>query len=190
MDELEQAQHELDRLQGIIARHEGHMFVLRGWLIAIVGGLLAVYYTDNIDMSEPMLQLSLIVIVVLFLILESRHLNLVEAVVERAEDVEKLIAKRRLGGAEMSAGWYDGPKVSAACREGADRLWPRKGMTLVQNLPFYVLVLLVIVITTMSLPPKVMPDAESGKNKVQSLQGFDAPSNMNKAVVYDGNSDD
>lgn len=58
MDEMEQANHELDRLRGIIARHEGHVFILRGWLIANVGGLLAVYYTDNIDMSEPILKLS------------------------------------------------------------------------------------------------------------------------------------
>jgi hypothetical protein len=51
MDEAQQAHHELDRLQGIIARHESHMFALRGWLLAIVGGLLAAL-NDNQDKPQ------------------------------------------------------------------------------------------------------------------------------------------
>jgi len=41
MDEMQQAHHELDRLQGIITRHEGFQFTIRGWLLTIVGALLA-----------------------------------------------------------------------------------------------------------------------------------------------------
>src|SRR3712207_119724 len=109
MDEMQQAHHELDRLQGIITRHEGHMFALRGWLLAIVGGLLAAYYTDNIDMSELVLRIALPIIALLFLIVESRHVNLVEAVAERATTLEKRIADARQSGDQ--AGWYDGPRV-------------------------------------------------------------------------------
>jgi hypothetical protein len=50
MEEIEQAHRELERLQGIITRHEEHMFTLRGWLLTVVGGLLAAYYTDNIEL--------------------------------------------------------------------------------------------------------------------------------------------
>lgn len=154
MDEMQQAHHELDRLQGIVTRHESHMFALRGWLLAIVGGLLAAYYTNNIDMSELKLRIALLAIVVLFLIVESRHVNLVEAVVERVAALEKRIFDARQSGDRVGAGWYDGPKVSEACQDGATRKWPRNGMTFVLNQPFYVVVVLIIVLTTVSLPSK------------------------------------
>ena len=129
MDEIQQAHHELDRLQGIITRHEGHIFALRGWLLPVVGGLLAAYYTDNIDMSDRVLRLALPTIVLLFLIVETRHVNLVEAVVERVTTLEKRIADSRRSGKQI--GWYDGPRVSEVCQDGANRWWPRQGMTFV-----------------------------------------------------------
>ena len=152
MDEMEQAHHELDRLQGIISRHEGHMFALRGWLLAIVGGLLAAYYTDNIDMSVLVLRIALPMVALLFLIVESRHVNLVEAVAERASTLEKRIADSRRSGIQV--GWYDGPRVSKVCKDGANRWWPRRGMTFVLNQPFYIVVILIIILTTVSLPSK------------------------------------
>ena len=155
MDEVEQAHHELGRLQGIISRHEGHMFALRGWLLAIVGGLLAAYYTENIFMDELLLQISLFVVVLLFLVVETRHVNLVEAVVERVADVERQIAASRLPDGGHKTGWYDGPKVNDACQEGAHRRWPRRGMTFVLNQPFYLVVILVILLATITLPAKL-----------------------------------
>ena len=154
MDEIEQAHHELDRLQGIITRHEGHMFVLRGWFLVIVGGLLAAYYTANIDMSALVLRIALIVITLLFLIVESRHVNLVEAVVERVTAIEKQITNSRRCDGPPAVGWYDGPKVSDACQKGANRWWPRSGMTFVLNQPFYLVVIVIVLFTTVSLPPK------------------------------------
>ena len=154
MDEMQQAHHELDRLQGIISRHEGHMYALRGWLLAIVGGLLAAYYTDNIDMSGLVLRLALVVVVLLFLVVESRHVNLVEAVVERASALEQLIIDVRRSADRSRPSWYDGPRVSEACRDGANRWWPRRGMTFVLNQPFYFVVILIVFLTTLSLPSK------------------------------------
>jgi len=154
MDEMQQAHQELDRLQAIISRHESHMFALRGWLLAIVGGLLAAFYTDSIDMSALLLRIALLTIALLFLLVESRHVNLTEAVVERAEAVEQQITAARGSGKQAQGGWYDGPKVSEACRAGALRWWPRRGMTFLLNLPFYFVVLLIIVMTTLSLPSK------------------------------------
>jgi uncharacterized membrane protein len=154
MDEMEQAHHELDRLEGIITRHEGFMFTLRGWLLAIIGGLLAAYYTDNVGMSKPILGTALVLIVVLFLVVESRHVNLVEAVVERVTALEALIFRSRYHRDQTATGWYDGPKVSEACQDGASRLWPRSGMTFALNQPSYLVVMLVIVVTTVSLPAK------------------------------------
>jgi len=154
MDEMQQAHHELDRLQGIIGRHEGHMFALRGWLLAIVGGLLAAYYTQNIDMSDLVLRGALLMIVLLFLVVESRHVNLVEAVVERVSALEKRIVASRRSADRSAAGWYDGPKVSETCQDGANRWWPRHGMTFVLNQPFYLVVILIVVVTTVSLPSK------------------------------------
>lgn len=154
MDEMQQAHQELDRLQSIISRHESHMFALRGWLLAIVGGLLAAYYTDSIEMSAALLRGALLTIALLFLLVESRHVNLIEAVVERAEAVERQIAETRRSGSELRGGWYDGPKVSEACRDGASRWWPRRGMTFLLNQPFYLVVIVIIVMTTLSLPSK------------------------------------
>jgi hypothetical protein len=71
------------------------MFALRGWLLVSIGGLLAAYYTANIDMSALVLRIALLVITLLFLIVESRHVNLVEAVVERATAIEKQITNSR-----------------------------------------------------------------------------------------------
>lgn len=157
MDETEQAHRELDRLQAIVTRHEGHMFALRGWLLAIVGGLLAAYYTKNIEMSELAVRGALLAIVLLFLFLDSRHVNLVEAVVERAAALEKSIVDSRQPKDQPRVGWYDGPKVSEACKNGANRWWPHHGMTLVHNLPFYAVLLVIIAFATVSLPPKSAP---------------------------------
>src|SRR5262245_43019540 len=155
MDEIQEAHHELDRLQGIITRHEGFIFTLRGWLLTVVGGLLAAYYTNNIAISEVVVKIALPGIAVLFLLIESRHANLVEAVVERIAALEKRIggARERKTG-ELGVGWYDGPKVSETCQKGANRWWPRPGMTFVLNSAFYVVVILIIVFATVSLPPK------------------------------------
>jgi len=154
MDEMEQAHHELNRLQGIISRHEGHMSSLRGWLLAVIGGLLAAYYTANIDMSALVLRLALVIIVLLFLVVESRHVNLVEAVVERAGALEAMIVGARGSTGKPEPGWYDGPMVSESCRIGAHRWWPRQGVTFVLNPPFYLTVILLVFLTTVSLPSK------------------------------------
>lgn len=154
MDEAQQAHHEIDLLQGIINRHEGHMFALRGWLLAIVGGLLAAYYTQNINISELMLQTALVIVAFLFLVLESRHVNLVEAVVERVAVIEKSMNDARRPTGELDGGWYHGPRINATCQKGAARWWPRRGMTFVLNQPFYFVVVLVIVLATVSLPAR------------------------------------
>lgn len=152
MGPLEQAHHELDRLQGIITRHEGHMMALRGWLLAILGGLLAAYYTENIDLDATLLRIALLVVVAVFLVLESRHVNLVEALVERATKVEEQIRHDRDSPDETPQ--YDGPRVSEACLDGATRKWPKSGMTFVLNQWFYIAVVLVVIVTTVSLPAK------------------------------------
>lgn len=152
MDEMEQEHHELDRLESIITRHEGFIFTMRSWLLAIIGGLLAAYYTDNISMSKPLLGGALLAIVVLFLVVELKHVNLIEALVERGTDLDALILKARRDGTQ--AGWYDGPKVSIAAQDGANRRLPRGGMTRTLNLPFYAVVGLVVLGTTLSLPGK------------------------------------
>ena len=148
MDEVEQAHRELERIEAIITRHEGFIFTVRGWLLVIVGGLIAGYYASNVEMSEFEVRIALLAIALLFLIVESRHLNLVEALVKRAGTVERSIAAAR------GDGWYDGPKVSETCQRGARRVWPKSGMTFLLNLPFYLVVILVVVITTVSLPRK------------------------------------
>jgi hypothetical protein len=155
MHEIDQALSELDRLQEIVTRHEGHMFALRGWLLAVVGGLLAAYYTDNVQMSVVELRVALLAVPVLFLLLELRHVNLIEAVVERAGDVESMIAAARGPSGLPAVGWYRGPKINETCRGGAHRWWPRSGMTFVLNLPFYVVVLSIIIVTAVSLPTRV-----------------------------------
>jgi hypothetical protein len=154
MDEMEQAQRELDRLADIITRHEAHMFALRGWLLVVLGGLLAAYYTANIHISEILMKVALPIVVVLFLVLESRHTNLVEAVVARSSELENRIRCTLQTPGEKTVGWYDGPKVSQACEDGAKRLWPYAGMTWVFYWPFYVIVFLITLCVALSLPDK------------------------------------
>ncbi|MGH9722432.1 MAG: hypothetical protein ACRD8O_19650 [Bryobacteraceae bacterium] len=154
MDEIQEAHHELDRLQGIITRHEGHMFSLRGWLLTIVGGILAAYYTDKIAISEWVLRIALPGVTFLFFVVELRHGNLVEVLVERVRAIENDIAKARLPAGQICSGWYAGPKVSESCEAGAKRWWPRSGMTIRLNAAFYLVVFLVIVLVTFSLPPR------------------------------------
>jgi uncharacterized membrane protein len=135
------------------------MFALRTRLLVIVGGLLTAYSTANIDMSALVLRIALLVITLLFLIVESRHVNLVEVAVERVSAIERhIVDSRRFEGPPI-AGWYDGPRVSETCQAGANRWWPRSGMTFVLNQPFYIVVIVIVVFTTVSLPPKqgVMP---------------------------------
>lgn len=161
MEAMEQAHQELDRLQDIITRHEGHMYALRGWLLAIIGGLLAAYYTDSIDLHVSLLRVAVIVVVLLFIVLESRHVNLVEAVVERAARVEAEIRSHRLSPDDDQ--WYDGPRVSEACLDGATRKWPKSGMTFFLNQWFYIAVLMVAVaLTIVTLPAKHHKDEAGG----------------------------
>src|SRR5260370_16778342 len=91
MDDMEQAKTELDRIQEIIARHEGRMDTLRGWLLAIIGGLLAGYYTANIEISPLGLRVALIGITILFFWLETRHVNLIYPLTYRSSTAEQQI---------------------------------------------------------------------------------------------------
>lgn len=154
MDEPQQAYHELDRLQEIISRHEGHIFSLRGWLLTVLGGLLAAYYTNNIQISELALRIFLPVIALLFFVVESRHENLIEAVVERVSTLEQLIAAQRQASEQAGVGWYDGPKITDTCHKGATRLWPRCGMTIIFNLGFYAAVISLVVVLVIAFPPR------------------------------------
>jgi hypothetical protein len=167
-DQMEQAHHELSRLQDIISRHEGHMFALRGWLLTVIGGLLAAYYTDNIRMSEVAMRFGLPVVAFLFLFVESRHANLVEAVADRASKVERCIRSARSPRGDGKGRWYDGPRVSEACLKGARRFWPRAGMTFLLNRPFYVVVVLIILFVTIALPPRSTkpPASEAATHQV------------------------
>ena len=51
-----------------------------------------------------------------------------------------------------ATGWYDGPRVGAACDKGASRFWPSWQMTARLYLPFYMVVLLIILDITIGLP--------------------------------------
>lgn len=155
MEQIEEAHHELDRIQDIITRHEGFMFALRGWLITIIGGLLVAYYTDNVEMSEPALAGALVAVSILFWIVESRHTNLIEAVVERAGVIENQIAGSRQPARDPN--WYDGPKVCEACERGVAQIRPFTKMTFKLNLPFYLVVSVIILAVIVSLPPKTQP---------------------------------
>jgi hypothetical protein len=59
---------------------------------------------------------------------------------------------------------YDGPRVSEACLDGAERKWPKTGMTFLLNQWFYYAVALIVIVTTVSLPPK-HPAANAGAGK-------------------------
>jgi hypothetical protein len=152
MDDTEQAHRELERLQGIIDRHEGHIFTLRGWLITVIGALIAAYYAENIHLDDLALRVALPVVALLFIVMELRHINIVEAVASRATVVEKGLAAARQ--AASPGWWYDGPKVSETCKEGADRLRPRGGMTLRLYAPVYGVIIAIIVIAMIFLPSR------------------------------------
>ena len=146
MDEIQEAHNEIDWIQAIITRHEGHIFALRGWFITVVGALLAAYYAENIVMSVYVLIGGLIVAVVVFYIVEFQHSNLIESLVGRVKKIEKSIKKARLPSGEFKNGWYNGPKVNKTCRKGAKFKWPHIGMTFLLNTPFYIVVLVIVLL--------------------------------------------
>jgi hypothetical protein len=162
MDELQEAHHELDRLQGIITRHEGFIFTIRGWLLTVIGGLLAAYYTQNIELDPVYVRIALPVVAVLFVIVEWRHVNLVESVVERVGDIEKLIADSRRPGRQGDGRWYDGPQVNDVCLEGVRPRFPKYRMTFILNLPFYLTVAVIIGLLAWALPEKGKPAQQQG----------------------------
>lgn len=82
MEEMGQAHHELDHMESIITRHEGFILTMCSCLLAIIGGFLAYYYIDNVSMSKPLLGGALMAIAMLFLVVERKHVNLIEALVE------------------------------------------------------------------------------------------------------------
>src|SRR5258708_34312573 len=99
------------------------MFTMRGWLLTIVLALLAEYYTNNIAISEVALRIALPVVALLFCVIESRHANLVEAVVERAAAIETAIEGARQPSGQVRRGWDHGPKEAEVCEEGGNRWW-------------------------------------------------------------------
>ena len=168
MDETEEALRELERLQSIIDRHEGHIFTLRGWLITVIGALIAAYYAENIHLNDLALRIALPVVAVLFIVMELRHINIVEAVASRATVVEAGLAAARR--AASPGCWYDGPKVSETCKDGADRLRPRDGMTLRLYAPVYGVIIAIIVTAMIFLPSRgsTVPPRPPGAVQAQS----------------------
>ncbi len=151
MDAFEEAHRELDRLQEIITRHEKHTFSLRGWMLTVSGGLLAAYYTGNIHLHLLVIQIALPCVAILFLVIEIRHINLIDAVVARAGIVEGLLRANRQ---HPKPNWYDGPRVHEVCKRGAQRVFPQFQMTFMLNMVFYIIVLLIAVVVALGLPPK------------------------------------
>lgn len=154
MKVMEQAHHELERLQEVIGRHERHMFAVRGWFIAIVGGLLVALYSKHFNIDEAALQIALVLLAVLFIIIDSRHVNLIDAVVDRSGALEEKIREARGTGLEDGGRWYDGPLLSEACSQGVHRWRPKEGMTFKLNLVFYCVVFIVVAVAAFLLPPK------------------------------------
>ena len=152
MDQMEAAYRELDRIQEIISRHEGHIFSLRGWMLTVMGGLLAAYYTGNIHLQLWIVQLALPAIALLFLFLESRHMNLIESVVERAGTVEQQLREAKLSAGRKLR--YDGPRIGESCQVGAKRILPRLQMTLLLNSAFYIIVILISLVVAIGLPAR------------------------------------
>ena len=139
MDEMEQAHHELNRIQEIIARHEGHMFSLRGWLFAALAGVLAAYYSNALELTLVKLLVVITALIFASVYAELRHVILVDAVVTRSGEVERKIADARSKASDANPrpGWYDGPKVHETCGKAVKKMIPQLGMTLVLNMFFY-----------------------------------------------------
>jgi hypothetical protein len=86
--------------------------------------------------------------------------NLIDSVIERSTIVEKQIQEALKH--QSDTGWYDGPKVNETAGGGVKRGLPLNEMTLKLNLPFYLVVVIVIALTVVALPQKtkaVMPAA-------------------------------
>jgi len=153
MDEtaMKTALHELDRVQDIVTRHEGHMFSLRGWLFAALAGVVAAYYSSAISVSRVEFAIVVLALVMTFIYAEMRHVILVDALVARAGTVEKMIVAAREGGLTMSPR-YDGPKVNEVCGAAVKRILPKLDMTLVLNLFFYYALVAAALIIVWLLP--------------------------------------
>ena len=151
MDEMEQAYHELDRIQGIVDRHEGHMFSLRGWLFAALAGIVAAYYSTRLPVSLPEFVIVVVALIVSFIYAELRHVILVDALVARAGALEKMIIPAR-GPSASSSPWYDGPRINDVCDLAVRQVFPSLNMTLLLNLFFYYALMAAVIVLVWLLP--------------------------------------
>jgi len=151
MDEMTQAYHELDRIQGIVGRHEGHMFSLRGWLFATLAGIVAAYYSTRLPVSLPEFVIVVVALIVSFIYAELRHVILVDALVARAGTLEKMIIAA-IGPSTSSSPWYDGPRINDVCDVAVRQVFPSLNMTLLLNLFFYYALLAAVIVLVWLLP--------------------------------------
>jgi len=167
MNETDQAFKEIEHLQEIISRHESHVFALRGWMLTVVGALLAAYYTNNIVIDVIYMRWGLPLVSVIFLLIEMQHNNLVEVIATRVLILEQNIYKARKEGL---LNWYDGPKIAECCRAGARRFLPVHRMTFILNLPFYIATVLIILVISFTMPQKITEPVASGSISIESIE--------------------
>ena len=94
---------EIERMQEIVARHEGYTFKIRGWLYTVLAALTAALYTQAVNLAPLAYFLLAFMTIVLFLAWELVQRAPKRCAINRVREIE--IQLRADTG-------YDGPKIA------------------------------------------------------------------------------
>ncbi len=103
------AMEEIKILQNIVARHEEHIFKIRGWMLLIESALLGAQASSTIDLSLFSHFYWGIAVIFLCLVLELTQRETMRLAIQRVDNIEKAI---------RDGGNYDGSKVVQSFKDG------------------------------------------------------------------------
>lgn len=99
---------EVDVLQSIIARHEGHAMRVRGWFVLVAGALMAAKYANNIEIDIVTLFLLCLVTSLFFLLWEHHYWALAHRAILRIAFIENIVNDA----IESGSNHYHGTRIS------------------------------------------------------------------------------
>jgi hypothetical protein len=107
----DQAHAELAALQEAIGRHEGQVFTIRSWLLAVLAGLIASAFTEKIELPAVIFLPASLAAIVLLGMLELDHRCIVRHAINRHRAVEGLL-QLGLKAANAANPGYTGSAIS------------------------------------------------------------------------------
>lgn len=114
-DEAEMALEEMKILQEVIQRHEGHAMKVKGWLLAITAGFIAVIYTDKVTLHWLLVWMASLLVVLAFHYWASHHYLIAQLAINRCKELESALRLEAAG--RVTAERYGGFNICETLAE-------------------------------------------------------------------------